>query len=258
MDKEQELLKEFLGNLNDVQDNQFDFSNTETPVVEETGEVEPEVKEDTVESLPFHKIKQDPRFQRFVEKEISKKMKDVQPVTQEVRETKNSSLVDAFTEIIGNDTPEKVKALQALQESITTLETKAQKAEEAARYAEDLRQAQLEEKKAIEFLEEGMERIEEEFNTDLSSSSLQAKKTRNDFLDFLERISPKDENGDITDYADPIESFRIFQEVTKKTDKSKAKEIASRSMSRPSTDNTNSPVKRVTFDDVREMFGIQN
>ena len=260
MDKEQQTLKDFLGDLGGNKEELI-------PNLEGTEEVKPEETkaEDTqpiedVEKLPFHKIKEDPRFQRFVEKEINKKLKDFKPSSQEqfVKEVQDEDpLIDAFTGIIGNDTPEKVNALKQLKKSMADVQERA--AEKAyARFAEESRAAREEEAQAVEELSEGLERIEENFNVDLSSNSTLAKKTRNDFLDFVERISPKNSDGEVTEYADLEQAFQTFQEMHKPEKNTQAKEIASRGMSRSSTDATNTPTKRVTFENVREMMGLDN
>jgi hypothetical protein len=255
MDKEQKALKDFLGDLGgNNEEATLDLGQEE--VKQETLETTPEPVEE--EKLPFHK---DPKVQRYIERQLEKKLKDFQPSRQEQfqKEVQDENpLVDAFTEIIGNDTPEKVSALKALKNAISSMEERTLKAEEASKYIEESRKAQEEERQAMAYLEDGLERIEENFDVDLSSNSPLAKKTRNEFLDFLGRISPKDENGEVSNYADPEESFKIFQSMKKPETNTQAKQIVSRGMSRSSTDATNTPTKRITFDNVREMMGLEN
>lgn len=250
MDKEQDALKNFLGDLGDNIEDPKVNDVVETPV-EATEEVPTEE-----EKLPFHR---DPKVQRYIERQLENKLKDFQPSSQEqfVKEVQEeNSLIDAFQTIIGNDTPEKVAALKALGKSLADVQDKA--AEKAyARFAEEQRQVQIEEQEAVNELSEGLERIEEEFNVDLSSNSASAKKLRNEYLEYLGKISPKDEYGNVKEYADMDYSFEEFMSRQKPLN-TQAKQIASRGMSRSSADATNTPTKRITFGNVREMMGLDN
>lgn len=258
MEKEQKALKDFLGNLGgNTEEVGLDLGQ-ETETLENNEDI-PEVAIEE-EIIPFHKMKEDPRFQRYVEKEVKKKMNDYKPTQAEtfIKETKeDTSLVDAFEAIIGNDTPEKVNALKGLKNALSSMEERTKKAEEASEFVEQTRQQQLQERQAMEYLEDGLDRIEDNYEVDLSSGSALSKKTRNDFLDFLERISPKDENGDVKEYADIDFAYEEFNKRQKPETNSQAKQIASRGISRSSVDATNTPTKRITFENVREMMGLE-
>ncbi len=256
MDKEQQALKDFLGNLG---------TNTEEPIpnLEGTSEevkTEAPVEEVVEEKLPFHKIKEDPRFQKFVEKEINKKMKDIPSIRQEqfIKEVQGNNPYQSYAErVVGTDSEENKLKSQFLADMFLEIEKRAAETS-YSRFAEEQRQAREEEIQAVEELSEGIEKIEENFNVDLSSNSPLAKKTRNEFLDFVGRISPKNEYGEVVEYADFEEAFETFQSMRKPEKNTQAKEIAARGMSRSSADATNTPVKRITFDNVREMMGLEN
>ena len=65
---------------------------------------------------------------------------------------------------------------------------------------------------------------------------------RNDFIDFVQKISSKDREGNIVEYPDFTEAFDTFQELNKKqSSNSRAKELASRGTSR-SSDASATPV----------------
>lgn len=76
------------------------------------------------------------------------------------------------------------------------------------------------------FLEDALADVEEAYGIDMESS-----KERNAYLDLLERMSPKDEDGDIKEYADPDAVAEMYLKV-RSSSTSQAKQIASRSMSR--------------------------
>ncbi len=86
------------------------------------------------------------------------------------------------------------------------------------------------------FIDNELESIEDEFDVDVTSNSPAAKKARREFLDLVQQLSPKDEDGQVTGYADFQEAFKIYQEKKSKPDNSRQKEIASRSMERPGSE----------------------
>lgn len=200
------------------------------PIVEE--QKTEEVKEDR--PLPFHK---DPKVQKFIKKEVEKRIGVKAPEPEKVVKSEDAEdVVSAFQTIIGNDTPEKVHALKMLGKTIHDVEEKA--SQKALEHINAREQAERDaETQARQQLENGFEGIEEEFGVDITSNTAQAKKTKSDFVDFLTRISPKDGNGEVKEFADFNESFRLFKDSKKSEAPSnaKAKELASRGMQR-STD----------------------
>lgn len=189
--------------------------------------------EEVEKLLPFNK---DPKVQRFIEKEISKRLAEHKP-TEVIREVEKvesvDSITDVLTRIVGNDTPEKVAAVKDLRRELEGLSTKAR--EEALRgvqkAAEDERE---EERKASEQLDNSFEDIEEQYGVDLTSGKPEARKVRADFVDFIKRISPKNEDGEVTEFPDLVQSFEVFKSIQKAPTNNRAKELASRGMTRSS------------------------
>lgn len=228
---------DFLGTLSNNTNNDDPFKQeSEDPfassVTEET-QTEEVIDE---KPLPFHK---DPKVQRFIEKEIGKRISEIKPEPIGQSSNEEDKLTSILERIIGNDTPEKISAVKEFRNELTGLE------EKGARRAIQELQAQSdserqEERQAQEELSDAFENIEENFNVDLTSNTPLAKKTRSDFIDFVKRVSPKDENGDISDYPDFQETFALFKE-TQRPQNNRAKELASRGMSR-SSDASSMPV----------------
>lgn len=252
---EEQTLKQFLGDLG---------GNIEEPVkqtVDETTVESQETTEDTLpveeEKLPFHK---DPKVQRYIERQLEKKLKDFQPSRQEqfVSDVASDNPYMSYAEkLMGNETDEAKMKSQILAQTLLDIEKRASETS-YNKFAEESQREHAEEQEAVSYLEDSIERIEENFGVDLSSNSAVSRKTRNEFLDFLGKISPKNEYGEVSDYADPEESFEIFQSMRKPDTNSQAKQIASRGIARSSADATNSPTKRITFENVREMMGMEN
>jgi hypothetical protein len=258
MNNEKSAVEEFLGEMEESEfqpDGQNPFNEPETTVEPET----PAKGED--EKLPFHK---DPKVSRYIQKQIDKALKDSKPseeskfVKEVSQATDDDDLVSAFTNIIGNDTPEKVHALKMLKKELGRIEeTASQKALSAfEQRSQAERQA---EREADDHINNSFEEIEELYGVDLSSNAPQARKAHNEYKAFLQKIAPKDSEGNVTAMPDIVGSFELYQELSKKQSpsSSRAKELASRSMSRSAeTSITDKPKERVTFDAVTRMLGL--
>lgn len=221
---------------------------------EATAKQEEEPNEEVEEkNLPFHK---DPKIQRYVQREIAKALegqspKQVTTATDSIQAAETEDeLVAAFTQIIGNDTPEKQHALRMLERGLKNIEEKALSGQ---RQLEAERQAQEEAEREVE---RGFESIEESFEVDITSKTPQATKLRSEFIDFIETIAPKDSRGNVKEYPDFEKSFEIFQKMQEKQNpsNSRAKELAARSMARSS--DASSPMKPngTTWNDIERFF----
>lgn len=230
MSEDKSAVEKFLGSLGEEGENPFE-ENTEDPFAQQ--EVEPTVgrEEDTAaKPLPFNK---DPKIQKYLEKRereiedriLSKvKEREPAPTSQEVD--------DYYERLIGNDTPEKVamiKEAKARDERMLAL------AEERAlgRLTQKEQESLAADKAAEAELENAFENIEESYGVDISSNNPLARKTRQEFVTFVEKIAPKDRNGDIIDYPDMQSAWETFSEIKRANPTpSRAKELASRSMAR--------------------------
>ncbi len=81
-------------------------------------------------------------------------------------------------------------------------------------------------------IESSLEDLEEEYGVDLTSNTPAAKKARSEYLDLVQRLSPKDAEGNVTSYADFQATWDIYQSnrPVAPTDTRK-KDLASRSIS---------------------------
>lgn len=242
MEKEQSAVEAFLAGTENSESpfKEEDKDPFEKPIEEQQEE---EVKEE--KPLPFYK---DPKIQKYIEKQVNKQLE--KQGTQEInRETptedKFKKVLDTWTTVLGNDTPEKISALNALKESLEDMDNRgANRAREVLEEIQN-REAQADQE-AEEELETAFDNIEETFDVDFSKNP----KLRSEFATFVEKIAPKDQNGEITDYPDMTSAWETFDSIrnANKTP-SKAKELASRSMARSSETQATVPTKRMTFDD---------
>ena len=127
--------------------------------------------------------------------------------------------------------------------------------EKAIAHLEEIRQNEVEEdRKAEEELDNALVGIEESFNVDITSNAPLAKKTRQEFLSYVEKIAPKDRDGDVVAYPDMTAAWEEFQEKKKSTAQpNRAKELASRGLNR-SVETNVKPQERITWNKVDEML----
>ncbi len=239
MEEKDKAVKNFLGELEkDV--NPFE-DNLKDPFAKEETQKQ-EVTEEKVEKpLPFNK---DPKIQKFIEKELDKRLKDFK--VEPAKETKADE-DDYYARLIGNDTAEKVAMIK---EAKARDERMLQQAEERAfnRLSQKEQETLKAEQEAEAELENAFDSIEENYGVDISSNNPIAKKSRQDFISFIEKIDPKNARGEIVDYPDMPSAWETFQQIEKATKTpSRAKELSSRSMSR-SAETQVEQTKRPTWD----------
>lgn len=240
---------EFLAGLNQSEQPFEENENLfgEQPAVEKEAEEEEK-------PLPFHK---DPKVQRYIQKEIEKAQKS-QPSAERqfIEDTKqdDDEGTAILERIIGNDTPEKVAAIKDFKRYLGSLEEKG--ADRAMSYLQQQEEeARQEEEQASEEIEQGFEDIEDTFGVDISSNAPTARKTRNEFIDFIKRVAPKDSEGNVTALPDLTETFELYQSTQTRPSNTRAKELASRGMARSSNATEAPQDKDVSWKAVDKFFG---
>lgn len=261
MTDETKAVDEFLGDLKDNGDTDPLAPSTEDPFesVEQTeekgkpeagGTVGEEPKDE--KPLPFHK---DPKVQRYIEREIAKRIPE-QPAEERTQESDNyfDDVIKSFTDVVGNDTPEKMSALNSLKSALINMDDRA--ADRAFQRIDAARQEEVAlEQEYRNKLVDGFESIEEDTGIDLYAP--ENKRLRVKFIDFIERISPK-EDGEISDLPDIGETFNIFRATYKPvTQTPKAKELASKSMEHSNGDvSQQKETGGLTWENVMDKIGL--
>lgn len=235
MDKNKSALEQFLEGAESQVNNPFE------PVSESPIDTPPEqtVENKEEKPLPFH---QDPKIQKFIAKEVAKGLQNrtSEPQTQTKESDEFKDVMDAMTAAIGNDTPEKQAALKAYENALKGIDQRS--STKTQQFMDEVRERELrEQKEAEEELDNAFEAIEETFDVDLTSP--RSQKTRSEFLTFVEKIAPKDRDGEILGYPDMNSAWETFSEMRKPGEPSRAKQLASRGMSRSSEAITVQPKK---------------
>ncbi len=107
---------------------------------------------------------------------------------------------------------------------------------DALKELQDARDTESAETKQNEdFIDEQFEELEDKYNVDLTSNSPNARKMRDEFIDLVEDLSPKDTDGNITDYIDFDKAFTVYQKTRERPNTQRQKDLASRGMVRSGT-----------------------
>ncbi len=142
-----------------------------------------------------------------------------------------------IAKIYGTDTPEAREATRILQ---TSLQRMSKEAEERAvqRFQEIQESGARAQREAESFIDDELEALEESYNVDLTSDAPAARKARREFLQLVQKTSPKDEDGNIKDYADFDQVFDLYRSSREKPNASRNKDLAARSMVRSGASDT--------------------
>jgi hypothetical protein len=130
--------------------------------------------------------------------------------------------------IYGTDTPEAIAATELLKSTLRGLHDSARKS--AIDEIREERQKEIEaQKKADAEVSRMIEEIDDDYGVDLSSTG--NERLRKGFFSLLQKMSPKDADGNITQYADHSAVWEAFkaQMDSKKPTENRAKDLASRS-----------------------------
>lgn len=182
-----------------------------------------------------------------------KVLSEVQKFNQETGSSKE--LASDITRIYGNDTPEAREASRILKEA---LDRNLEQAEERAlRRLQEVREAEVvAQKEAESFIDNELAALEDEYDVDLTSDSPAGRKHRREFLELVQKASPKDQDGNIKEYADFSEIFEIYQSRLEKPDNSRQRQVASRSMTRSGSSSTQKSVEQTSNEQWLKDRGI--
>lgn len=160
---------------------------------------------------------------------------------------------------IYGDTPESRQAWQLQQEIFN--DYKEQTKEEAMREVQE-QQAEItrQQREHEALIDSELESLEDEFNVDLTSDAPAARKARREFLEMVEKASPKDEDGNVTSYADFAAVYEHYELKRAKgkdnriTDRQK--ELSSRTMNRGNGSQASEPTITPGFDGWRKDYNL--
>ena len=125
--------------------------------------------------------------------------------------------------IFGTDTPEKLAATNILKEALSGMSDRAKQSA-----LNEIEERQVNESQAVRKEEQNLDdiadRMEDEYGINMEAEGKA-------YFTLLEKLSPKDEDGNVLEYADPDTTAELYLERKGKSN-GRAKELSSRSMTR--------------------------
>ncbi len=168
------------------------------------------------------------------------------------KETEGKDVNEKLLHLYGDD--DKGRQAAKLTQDLLN-DTRAQAREEALEaFKQEREQEAKEVASSRQVLDEMLEDIEDEFNVDLTSDTPQAEKDRKGFYATLQKFSPKDKDGQVINYADPIATWETYQTL-KQPVQNRAKELSSRSMT-PSGASTETKLEQTVSERFLKDNGI--
>lgn len=138
--------------------------------------------------------------------------------------TEEEDYLKTVEQIYGNDTPEKQIATELLKKAIVGARDDAERRvyERVVRERQEESSAETQAEKELDSI---IERIEDEHGVSLTETQERA------YFQLLERMSPKDRNGTVIEYADSEAVWEVFKDrLSKKPADTRARDMSSRSM----------------------------
>lgn len=213
---------------------------------------EPEIKEEETPEKPRKN-----REHRRLEKRLDEKDEMLNALNERVIELSkdkqtsfhSSEMPPEWIALYGT-TPEAEKAWK-VQESLLKSVKESATTDALERFRNEQQEERQEQKKFESFIDAELESLEDTFDTDLTSNAPAARKARREFLELVEKLSPKDEEGNVTGYADFESAFEIYKANQSKEKSpevvSRQKELSTRSMQKPGNADSVPPKRTPGF-----------
>lgn len=144
---------------------------------------------------------------------------------QQLRQDPDADTLQSIERIYGTDSPEAKEATQLLKNALQGVEERATE-RAIALMREEQQAAKQQVAQAEQEVESILEELEEEYNIDLTTNDT----ARASYLKLLERMSPKDRDGNITQFADHHAVWDVYQSRQKPPVDNRAKDLSARSM----------------------------
>lgn len=187
------------------------------------------VPEDTEGEVEEAKNRRERRLMAKLEAEreaniaLNERLKTLSEVREFRSENAGSEYLKKVERIYGTNSPEAKEATELLAEAFQNAEERAvEKALE--RFREEQSKAQEAVRSEERELDGFIEQIEDTHNVTFTP---QMEKS---YFSLMEKMSPKDRDGNIIAYADPHAVYEVFSERLSKRTDNRAKDLASRSM----------------------------
>ena len=252
MPNEHEAVNEFFKSLPTDKDKTEvgDILNPKVDPVVPVKEDEDEDVEDSVKNRRHRRLEAKLLAEREANIALSERVKVLSEVDKFAKETPE---VDAdIAKMFDASDIGKENALRLSRKLNEIQENAEQRAFERLNSVEESEKAEV--KEAGDFIDSELEALEDKYGVNLQLGSKQT----NEFLQLVEELSPKDEEGNVKEYADFDSTFEVYQRMQQadKPDTSRQRGIASRSMQRSQTSTPVAKPRTAGWDGWKVDMGI--
>lgn len=170
----------------------------------------------------------------------------------ETRGTPSGEIDPLLLQLYGSE--ERGKEAAAVHQKL--LESYAEKARELAlnEFNRNQQSQNAEVQKFESYIDEEFEALEDEYDVDLTTNAPAARKARTEILEILEKISPKDEDGNIKEYADMSGVYEMWKlkRQSERPSNERNKDLANRSMTKSGVEAEKAPERSTGWDGWRK------
>lgn len=250
----QEQVTEFFNNLpRELPKQDIDIFGTKPKevVADIVGTADDEEVDDSIKNRRHRRLEQKIDALRDENIQLGERVKMLSEVEKFTKE--NPDVDPDIARMFDNTDIGKENALR-LSRKLEQIQEKAE--ERALARIDQLKDKEKEEfNEASGFIDSELERLEEAYGVKLTPGTKQTT----EFLQLVEDLSPKDEEGNLKDYADFETTFELYQSLSKKEkpDNSRAREVASRSMQRSQSSAPVAKPRSPGWDGWKKDMGIE-
>lgn len=238
--------------LKDIEQNEKSIGILEEPLIPEKETVpslEPEDK--NIGNLePSNRRERRLLRQLEQEREAARFMAGKLEAITETQKATGEDPFEAIDRLYGTDTPEGRAATELLKGVLKNVQSTA---EERAynRFLEDREQSVQAVAEEENYLDEMLDDVQDTFNVNFTPEQ------ESQYFQLMERMSPKDRNGNIVEYADPYAVYEVFAERSQRTmSNNRAKDLSNRSMVQGTASDvpTNNGTDAATIELLRQIL----
>ncbi len=205
---------------------QDDFLTPKSEAAPEEDGAAQEEGEDGHKNRRHRRIEAKLQAEREANIHLNARLEALSEAAQFAKETGGLTVDERLIRLYGDD--ENGRKAAQLTQSLLEDTAKRARAEALDEMREQERRESREVAENESLIDENLEALEDEHGIDLTSNSPQGRKNRTEYLNMVERLSSKDEDGNIQEYADFNEVFDVYQRTRSKPDSSRQKDYASR------------------------------
>lgn len=201
------------------------FTNPQAPFESTTQDTDQELPED-LKNRHIRRLESKLQSEREANIASAARIEALSEAQKLRQDTSVSGWEEKARRIYGNSAPENAAASDLLVDAIkeATQSARQEAIEEARR---EMQTRSLDEQREIQTVTSYIEQIEDQFGVDFTSNQA-AQERQREFKSLWFELSPKDSNGDVKEYADPVAVFKIFN----RGQSSAAQDYAARGMQR--------------------------